>query len=70
MDEVCTYHIEVRDQVDESDFNAASPLQIIVVQVGPAATQFTICTDQAGLVGMIRYLHRHGFVLQSAYRDR
>ena len=70
MHDICTYQIEVRGRVDENAFNATSPLQMTVVRVDPAATLFTICTDQSGLIGLIRHLHRHGFVILSAYRER
>ena len=70
MQDICTYHIEVRGQVDEDAFNATSPLQMTVVRVDPAATRFTICADQSGLVGLIRHLHGQGFVLLSIYRER
>jgi hypothetical protein len=70
MHDICTYQIEVRGQVDENAFNASSPLQMTVVRVDMAATLFTICTDQSGLIGLMRHLHRHGFVLLSVYRER
>lgn len=65
----CTYRIEVRGQVEENRFNRASPLQVTVVQVNPAATLFTTCADQSGLIGLIRHLHRQGFVLLSVTRE-
>jgi hypothetical protein len=70
MHDICTYHIEVRDQVDENIFNVSSPFQITVVQMDSAATLFTICADQSGLIGLIRHLHRQGFVILSVYRER
>ena len=70
MHDICTYQIEVQGQVDEKEINATSPLQMTVVRADPAATLFTICTDQSGLVGLIRHLHGHGFVLLSVYRER
>jgi hypothetical protein len=70
MHDVCTYHIQVQDQVDESAFNATSPLQVTVIQKDSDITLFTICTDQPGLVGLIRHLHRHGFVLLTVTRER
>ena len=70
MHDICTYHIEVRDQMNENVFNATSPLQITVVQMDSAATLFTICADQSGLIGLIRYLHRQGFVILSIYREQ
>ena len=54
---------------DENTFNATSPLQMTVVRVDMAATLFTICADQSGLIGLIRHLHGQGFVLLSVYRD-
>ncbi len=70
MHAICTYHIEVRGQVDENTFNAMSPLQMTVVREDTAATLFTICADQSGLIGLIRHLHGRGFVLLSVYRER
>ena len=76
MHDICTYQIKVRGQVDENTFNTSSPLQMTVVRVDAdeehpsAATLFTICADQSGLIGLIRHLHGHGFVLLSVYRER
>ena len=70
MHDICTYQIEVWGQVDENAFNATSPLQITVMQMDSAATLFTICTDQSGLIGLIRRLHQQGFVILSVYRER
>jgi hypothetical protein len=70
MHDSSTYHIEIRGQVDKNIFNATSPLQITVVQMDSAATLFTICADQSGLIGLIRHLHWQGFVLLSVYRER
>ena len=69
MNEPCTYRIKVRGQVDESDLNAMSPLQITMVPAHAdeehphAATLFTIHADQSGLIGLIRHLHGRGLVL-------
>jgi hypothetical protein len=70
MHDVCVYHIQVRGHVDETAFNAASPLRVTVVQEDPDAVLSTVCSDQSGLVGLIRHLHGHGFVILSVYRDR
>ena len=69
MHAICTYQIEVRGQVDENDLNAMSPLQMTVVRVDKASMLFTVCTDQSGLVGLIRHLHGLGFVLLSLHRE-
>jgi hypothetical protein len=70
MDELCTYRIEVRGQADESDLTAMSPLQMTVVRVDTTATLFSVCTDQSGLIGLLRHLHGRGLVLLSVLRER
>ena len=69
MFEMCTYRIEVQGQVKEKNFNTISPYQIIDVCACPNGTQFAIHADQAGLIGLLRYLHQGGFVLLSVYRS-
>jgi hypothetical protein len=74
MNDVCTYHIQLRGHVDEGDINATSPLQITAVQVeankgdSHAGTLLTVRTDQSGLVGLLRHLHGLGFVFLSVNR--
>lgn len=68
MHDVCTYHLKVQGQMDESVFNASSPLQISVVQMDSRATLFTLRADQSGLIGLIRRLHGQGFVILSVIR--
>ena len=63
-----TYQIEVRGQMDEDTFNATSPLQMTAMRMDPAATLYTVSTDQSGLIGLIRHLHGHGFELLSVVR--
>lgn len=70
MHDIRTYHIEIRGQVDEDTFSATSPFEMTVVWTGPAATLFTVRTDQSGLIGLLRHLHRQGFVLYSVHRER
>jgi hypothetical protein len=59
------YQIEVRGRMDETDLNATSPLQITIVSVETTATEFTVDTDQSGLIGLIRHLHGRGISLLS-----
>jgi len=66
----CTYQIEVQGKVDDNDLNAASPIQMRVVRVEPSATRLTVCTDQSGLIGLIRHLHARGWVLVSITSER
>jgi len=65
MNDIRTYHIQIRGQVDENEINATSPLQMTVVHRDQAATLFSVCTDQSGLIGLMRHLHGLGFVLLS-----
>ena len=70
MHDICIYRIKVRGQVDENTFNATSPLQITVIQIDAAATLLTTSADQSGLIGLIRHLHRQGFVILSVGRKQ
>jgi hypothetical protein len=71
MHDVRPFHIRVEGQVDESTLNATSPLQVTVAQRDvdkehPSdVTLLATCADQAGLIGLMRHLHRHGFVILS-----
>jgi hypothetical protein len=65
MQELNTYRIEIQGQIEEKNFNATSPYRITKVRANPDVTLFTICTDQSGLVGLIRHLHQQGYVLLS-----
>ncbi len=69
MHDTCTYHIQVRGQVYESDINAMGPIEMQTVRVDTDATLFTIRTDQSGLIGLLRHLHGKGFVLLSVTRE-
>ena len=66
---ISTYYIRVRGEVDENNFNKKSPLIVKVFHTDEIATLFTICSDQSGLIGLIRYLHGQGFVLLSVHRQ-
>jgi hypothetical protein len=70
MDDICFYHLEVRGQVDEKAFNASSPLQVTVIEGRPAASRLTVRADQSGVIGLLRHLHRQGFVLLSLQRQQ
>ncbi len=60
-----TYQITVRGLVDVDELNLASPHHMTLVQAQPGVTQFSICTDQSGLIGLLRHLHNLGFDFQS-----
>ena len=68
MNDLCTYTLQLRGQVDEREINALGPLKMAIEKAGPDATWFTIHTDQSGLIGLMRHLHGLGFVFLSMNR--
>jgi hypothetical protein len=68
MNDMCTYLIQLRGQVDEGEINAMSPLQMTMERGDTAATVFTVRTDQSGLIGLLRHLHGLGLALVSVRR--
>jgi hypothetical protein len=70
VQDVSAYQIRVQGSLDENDINVTSPIQMTVEHPDPACTLFSVCTDQSGLVGLIRHLHGRGLVLLSVYRER
>jgi hypothetical protein len=69
MNHVCTYHIQLEGQMAEDEMNAMSPLQMTLERIDTAAALFVVCTDQSGLIGLLRHLHARGLVLVSVYRE-
>lgn len=65
IDDIHTYTIKVNGYVDQDDINAASPVKLSVDWANESATNLSACTDQSGLIELIRYLHSMGFVLIS-----
>jgi hypothetical protein len=51
--------------VDEDEINGMSPLLLVREGGDTAVTQFSVCTDQSGLIGLLRHLHGLGFVFLS-----
>jgi hypothetical protein len=70
MKDTCTYYLEVEGRLDESTFNANSPLRMRVEYADQTVTQLSIRTDQSGVVGFIRHLHGQGFVLLALSREQ
>jgi hypothetical protein len=66
----CIYHIQLRGQVDEREINAMGPLLLVWEGGDKDMTQFSIDTDQSGLVGLMRHLHGLGFVFLSVNCER
>jgi hypothetical protein len=63
IDDIHTYIIKVNGYVDQEDINAASPVNISVDWANESTTNLLACTDQSGLIGILRHLHSMGFVL-------
>ncbi len=63
MTDLCTYRFTLRGQVDVLEINATSPLRMSVEQANADRTQLVVCTDQSGLIGLMRHLHGLGYVL-------
>jgi hypothetical protein len=68
MNDIFTYSLWIRGQISEAEINALSPLRMTVSQTDPAATQLSFCTDQSGLVGLLRHLHGLGIIFLSVNR--
>ncbi len=64
------YLIRLRGQVGDDEINLAGPLQMTIVEADAGSTLLSICTDQSGLVGVLRHLHGRGFVILSAAREQ
>lgn len=59
------YWITLRGQVDVREANASSPHQMTPIAMQAGNTTITICTDQSGLIGLVRHLHNLGFDIVS-----
>jgi hypothetical protein len=64
-----TYLIQIRGLVDVNDLNPMSPHQMTVIRMEPASTLISICTDQSGLVAILRHLHHMGLIFLSVLRE-
>lgn len=70
MHELSIYKIEVGGCIDGKDLEALCPVRVDRLQAGPHSTAFTICTDQSGLIGLIRHLHNRGVLILTVKRHR
>jgi hypothetical protein len=68
MKDTTSYLLKLSGQVSESEMNALSPLQMTVEACEGDETLLTVCTDQSGLIGLMRHLHGLGFVLVAMSR--
>ena len=70
MQDLSAYQIEVKGQLNGDDFNATSPIQVSVEDVSDTRSIFTFLADLSGLIGLIRFLHRQGFIIISISRQQ
>jgi len=63
MEDTSNYQIELAGQMDEKELTESSPFQMTLLSQSPEATLFGVRTDQAGLIGLLRYLHGRGLRL-------
>jgi hypothetical protein len=54
------YHIQLHGQMTEDEANAGSPVQVSLVRMDEGCTILQTCTDQSGLIGLLRHLHSRG----------
>ena len=69
MNDLCRYELHVDGQVDENELNTLSPSELKVERIEADSTWLSVLTDQSGLIGLMRHLHGHGFVLLSFARE-
>lgn len=65
MNDTHTYLIRLRGRIAPAELNAISPLELSAVRTDKAATIFSVCADQSGLIGLLRHLHARGLELLS-----
>ncbi len=69
MDDFRAYRIQVRGQVEADAIREYGPSGLSVEQAEPGSTLLAACTDQSGLMGLLRRLHSLGLVLVSVRCD-
>ena len=68
MDKRREYTVKVRDGVDVNRLNAASPVHVTLAAMQADGALLALRADQSALIGLLRYLHQHGYVLLSLNR--
>ncbi len=68
MKDNCIYRIRLRGPLHEQDRCVLGPVELKIVRRGQVVTLITPGTDQAGLIGLLRYLHGLGLVILSVVR--
>ncbi len=70
MNDTSANFIQLRGPVGEAELNATSPLEMTALGVETAATTFSVCTDQAGLIGLVQHLHSRGMYFGPSLANR
>lgn len=55
------YQFKLLGELREEDVNLMSPCVVTLVRRGRTTTTFKASTDQAGIIGLMRFLHGMGF---------
>ena len=55
------YQLMLFGEISEEDVNPMSPCGVTLIRSGKTSTTFRVATDQAGIIGLMRYLHGNGF---------
>ena len=63
MMDMALYHVQIRGEVAEDEVNVLTPLQMARQGTDATGTTFSVCSDQSGLVGLLRHLHSLGFLI-------
>ena len=69
MHDICIYRVQLSGEADEVEINNMSPFHVSVEPVPAGSAWLTACTDQSGLIGLMRHLHGLGFVFLSMSRE-
>jgi hypothetical protein len=65
-----SYRLRLLGEVGVDDVNRMSPCAVTLAQKDETTTTFHAATDQAGMIGLMRYLHGMGFVILSVQSQR
>ncbi|MEA4906050.1 MAG: hypothetical protein GYA17_05950 [Chloroflexi bacterium] len=69
MGDAGIYYIRVRGLLAAGDIEPFSPPGLHIAPLGEEGSLLSVCTDQAGVIGLIRSLHGMGIILQALERQ-
>lgn len=67
--ESATYRLEVAGPVSADEINSHGPCAVVEADQGATSAVLLVRTDQAGLIGLLRYLSTAGLALVSLTRQ-